>query len=88
VIQRARDTGFTLKEIRQLLAGFRPETPASERWRRLADRKIVELDELAARVHAMRDLLRRMQACPCETLEECGKRMHERSARAQADASS
>jgi MerR family transcriptional regulator, redox-sensitive transcriptional activator SoxR len=79
VIQRARDTGFTLKEIRQLFSGFRADTPASERWRRLSEQKLVELDAMMERVKTMHDLLRRMRNCPCETLDQCGKRMVERA---------
>jgi MerR family redox-sensitive transcriptional activator SoxR len=79
VIQRARDTGFTLKEIRQLFSGFRADTPASERWRRLSEQKLVELDAMMKRVRTMHDLLRRMRHCPCETLDQCGKRMVERA---------
>jgi hypothetical protein len=63
------------------LAGFRPDTSASERWRRLSERKVAELEAMQARVAAMRELLRRMRGCPCETLEQCGKRMIERSTR-------
>jgi MerR family transcriptional regulator, redox-sensitive transcriptional activator SoxR len=36
VIRAARDVGFSLDEIRQMLDGFSPETPPPERWRRLA----------------------------------------------------
>jgi MerR family redox-sensitive transcriptional activator SoxR len=33
VLQRARQIGFTLDEIRQLFFGFRNGTPPSERWK-------------------------------------------------------
>src|SRR5215470_10222583 len=46
VIQRARQTGFTLTEIKQLFFGFRAETPPSVRWLKLKKRKIVELDAM------------------------------------------
>src|SRR5262252_9322312 len=46
IIQRARQLGFTLTEIRQLFSGFRDSTRASERWRTLSQRKHAELDHL------------------------------------------
>jgi MerR family transcriptional regulator, redox-sensitive transcriptional activator SoxR len=80
VIRRARETGFTLKEIRLLFAGFRADTPASERWRRLSEQKLVDLGAMMERVKTMHALLLSMRDCPCETLEQCGKRMFERAA--------
>jgi DNA-binding transcriptional MerR regulator len=35
VIQRARQTGFTLNEIRGLFFGFRDRATASQRWQNL-----------------------------------------------------
>src|SRR3981081_4896610 len=46
IIQRARQLGFTLTEIRHLFFGFRDITRASERWRTLSERKLEELDAL------------------------------------------
>src|SRR6202789_1989103 len=46
IIQRARQLGFTLDQIRQLFFGFGKSTRASERWRKLSKRKLVELDNL------------------------------------------
>ena len=76
IIQRARQLGFTLAEIRQLFFGFRDVTHASERWRTLSERKLAELDELMEGIKAVRKLLRRlMTRCHCETLDQCGKGM-------------
>jgi MerR family transcriptional regulator, redox-sensitive transcriptional activator SoxR len=73
VIQRARQSGFTLDEIRRLFFGFRGSTRASERWEKLSQRKLAELDDLMDGIKAMRGLMRRMMDnCRCETLEECG----------------
>src|SRR5215471_12584540 len=44
VIQGARQAGFALDEIRALFFGFREATRADARWRKLADRKLVELN--------------------------------------------
>lgn len=79
VIQRARESGFSLEEIRQLFFGFRSETGASKRWRNLSRRKLKELDELLAGIESMRSLLRKMmQNCHCTTLDQCGRRIFQR----------
>ena len=78
VIQRARQTGFTLMEIKQLFFGFRAGTPPSVRWQKLKNRKIVELDAMLEHIQSMRDLLEQQGKCRCTALEECGKKMFER----------
>jgi MerR family redox-sensitive transcriptional activator SoxR len=78
VIQRARQTGFTLTEIKQLFFGFRPGTPPSVRWQKLKKRKIVELDAMLEHIRSMRDLLEQQGKCRCTALEECGKKMFDK----------
>jgi MerR family transcriptional regulator, redox-sensitive transcriptional activator SoxR len=74
IIQRARQLGFTLEEIRQLFFGFRNVTRASERWQKLSERKLEELDELMRGIKTVRRLLKKMmERCRCETLDQCGK---------------
>jgi len=74
VIQRARQLGFTLDEIRQLFFGVRSAARASERWQELSRRKMAELDDLMNGIESVRRLLRKMMKnCRCETLEQCGK---------------
>jgi len=74
IIQRARQLGFTLSEIRLLFFGFRDITRASERWRTLSQRKIAELDHLMDGIRAVRGVLKTlMTKCRCETLDQCGK---------------
>jgi len=78
VIQRARQTGFTLTEIKQLFFGFRAGTPPSVRWEKLKKRKIVELDAMLEHIQNMHDLLEQQGKCRCTALEECGKKMFEK----------
>ncbi len=74
VVQRARQLGFTLDEIRQLFFDVRNATRASERWRQLSRKKMAELDDLIEGIESVRRLLgKMMQNCRCETLEQCGK---------------
>jgi MerR family redox-sensitive transcriptional activator SoxR len=74
IIQRARQFGFTLEEIRQLFFAFSNVTPVSKRWQKLSQRKIAELDALVNEIRTMQRLLRKMtEVCRCETLEQCGR---------------
>jgi MerR family transcriptional regulator, redox-sensitive transcriptional activator SoxR len=78
VILRARQTGFTLTEIKQLFFGFRAGTPPSVRWQKLKSRKIVELNAMLEHIQTMRALLEQHGKCRCTALEECGKKMFEK----------
>ena len=74
IIQRARQLGFTLSEIRHLFFGFRDVIRASERWRTFSQRKLEELDQLMDGIRAVQRVLRRlMTKCRCDTLDQCGK---------------
>jgi MerR family redox-sensitive transcriptional activator SoxR len=76
VLERAKACGFSLAETRQLFYGFREGAPPSERWQTLARRKIAELDELARKIAATKELLER--PCSCQDLAECGRRIFAR----------
>lgn len=73
VVDRAKACGFSLAEIRQLFFGFRDAAPPSERWRTLARRKIIELDDMARKIAATKKLLE--GSCTCKDLAECGRRI-------------
>jgi DNA-binding transcriptional MerR regulator len=74
IVQRARQLGFTLNEIRLLFFGFGNVTRASVRWQKLSQRKLAELDALADGIRTVRRLLKKMaQNCHCDTLDECGR---------------
>ena len=74
IIQRARQLGFSLSEIRQLFFGFRDVARPPERWRTLSQKKLAELDQLMDGIKAVRALLKRlMTKCHCDTLDQCGK---------------
>ncbi|HTC86834.1 MAG TPA: MerR family transcriptional regulator [Bryobacteraceae bacterium] len=73
VIRRAQEVGFTLDEIRQLFFGFSQSTPISHRWKKIAERKMVELDARLEQIQSMRKLLKKLETCcECETVERCG----------------
>jgi MerR family transcriptional regulator, redox-sensitive transcriptional activator SoxR len=75
VVQRARETGFTLEEIRELFFGFPPGTPPTKRWHQLSERKITELRERMKRLKLMETLLKRVGNCRCGALDECGEKI-------------
>ena len=73
VIDVARQAGFRIDEMRQLFHGFGRGIPAFHRWQVIAQRKIVEMDQLIARAKKMKRLLQRADRCKCLDLEDCGK---------------
>jgi DNA-binding transcriptional MerR regulator len=75
VVQRARETGFTLAEVRELFFGFASGTPPPKRWHQLSQRKIAELRHRIKRLRLMEKLLKRMEQCQCDALEECGEKL-------------
>jgi MerR family transcriptional regulator, redox-sensitive transcriptional activator SoxR len=73
-VRFARQTGFTLNEIRQLLHGFTIDTPAWKRWKKLSAGKVRELQRQIDQTQATQAaLLRLQQRCECVRLEQCGK---------------
>jgi len=75
VVQRARETGFTLEEIRELFFGFAEGTPPPKRWHQLSQRKVAELRERIKRLQLMETLLKRVEECRCDALDQCGERI-------------
>jgi MerR family redox-sensitive transcriptional activator SoxR len=71
VLRFAQQAGFTLDEIKTLFHGFGATTPLSTRWQKLAKAKLIELDELAARVQSMRRALEIGLKCGCVRIEDC-----------------
>ena len=84
-IQFAREAGFRLAEIkvltgagdsaRQLSARQSPARPLSARMRKLAEKKIEEVDRLVERGRLMKTMLTRALNCQCLDTVECGGRI-------------
>jgi DNA-binding transcriptional MerR regulator len=68
LVRLYQDAGFTLKEIRQLLAA-RSRQRAS--WTPLAERKIAELDARIAEAQRAKSLLEHALNCPHDDLLTC-----------------
>lgn len=71
VVRMAQEAGFTIEDVSQLVAGFPERTPASERWRKLAHRKLPDVDARIARLRTVRAVLEESLRCGCLTLEAC-----------------
>jgi MerR family redox-sensitive transcriptional activator SoxR len=71
LIALAREAGFTMAEIKRLVKGFTPGTAPAAKWRELATRKLVEIDEMMRRAERMRAVLRIALDCGCFRLEDC-----------------
>ena len=71
LLRFAQQAGFSLDEIKILFYGFGSDTPLSARWRTLARKKMIELDELAERIKQMRHALDLSLRCGCVRVEQC-----------------
>ena len=83
----AKDTGFSLPEIKLLIHGFPASTTAGDRWRKMATAKITELEATIAKARAMETVLRSISKCHCVTIDQCARALtnclqaHQSSAR-------
>ena len=86
IVEFAKETGFTLSETKLLLHGFPETTPASARWKKMAGKKIRELEVALAKTKAMRDMLEAMTSCRCRKLEQCAEGLERNRQRWHASA--
>ena len=78
-VRLAQAGGLTLSEIRRLLQGFPPMTPAPARWRSVRAAKLEAIDARIRALRAASRYLRATASCRCADLDECGRKA--RSAR-------
>ena len=71
LIRFATDMGFTLAEIKLFLSGLRDNTPVGPRWKKLAARKLTEVEHNIARSLKLRTLLQGLLRCHCASLNQC-----------------
>lgn len=72
IIDVAQHAGFTLDEIKVLLASTDAGTPAHEQLQELAARKLPDVDALIERAQLVRAWLTTATGCGCDTLDVCG----------------
>ncbi len=71
VIRAARELGFSLKEIRELMKGYPAEIVPSARWRKLAQKKLPEINAQIERANAIKRLLENGISCECIKIDDC-----------------
>jgi MerR family redox-sensitive transcriptional activator SoxR len=70
-LRAAQSAGFTLGEIRELLAGGTRGFRVSKRWREMAERKLGQLRAELGRIREMERWLRDGLACDCLDVGDC-----------------
>lgn len=73
ILVLAKRCGFSLDEMCRLTGGFRPDTPARERWKAAIREHQKVLGLQIAEINAMRKLLLTVQRCQCVDWVECGR---------------
>jgi MerR family transcriptional regulator, redox-sensitive transcriptional activator SoxR len=73
IVQRARELGFTIKEMQILFSDFSCGPPISERWHSLCEVKLEELGERIEQIHEMQGMLQKMMQCRCAAFDQCGE---------------
>jgi len=75
LIRFASEMGFTLNEIKVFLNGLRDDAPVGPRWKKLAHRKIQEVEGSIQRSRRLKSLLEHLLHCRCISLQVCVKRL-------------
>ncbi len=75
LIRFAGDMGFTLSEIKLFLSGLTDNTPVGPRWKKLANRKLTEVEQNIARSLKLKSLLQSLLRCRCASLQFCVNRL-------------
>jgi len=75
LIRFASEMGFTLSEIKVFLNGLRDDAPVGPRWKKLAHRKIQEVEGSIQRARRLKSLLEHLLHCRCISLQACVKRL-------------
>jgi MerR family redox-sensitive transcriptional activator SoxR len=75
LIRFASEMGFTLREIKVFLNGLRDDAPVGPRWKKLANRKIEEVDASIKRALRLKALLEHLLGCRCASLRVCVQRL-------------
>lgn len=71
LIRFAGEMGFSLPEIKLFLSGLRDNTPVGPRWKKLATRKLSEVETGIARSLRLKALLQGLLRCRCASLKQC-----------------
>jgi MerR family redox-sensitive transcriptional activator SoxR len=75
LIRFASEMGFTLPEIKLFLSGMKENAPVGPRWKKLAQRKLSEVEETIDRSRRLKSLLEHLLHCRCASLKICVERL-------------
>ena len=75
LIRFAGEMGFSLGEIKLFLHGLRENAPVGPRWKKLAHRKITDVEENIQRSLVLKSLLENLLHCRCASLQICVQRL-------------
>lgn len=67
----AKQAGFSIAELQQLFQSVQDQEAPSVAWKRLAHRKLTEIDDLIQRAESMKLLLEEGLRCGCLGIEQC-----------------
>ena len=70
-IKRAQELGFSLAEIKLFLSGLRDNAPVGPSWKKLATKKLAEVEDSIARSLRLKTLLQNLLHCRCASLKQC-----------------
>jgi len=75
LVEFAKQCGFKLAEVRELLNGFGEDAPLAQRLRAVAERKLDALDAEAKAIALRKARIERALECRCADFAECGRRI-------------
>jgi|SRR5271170_3538332 len=75
LIRYAGEMGFTLGEIKLFLSGLRENAPVGPRWKKLAARKLQQVEQTIRRSLELKSLLQHLLCCHCASLQICVDRL-------------
>jgi DNA-binding transcriptional MerR regulator len=80
MVRFAKHVGFSIAEIKVLLGGVEGRPP-TERWRKLAAAKVVQVDAFVAQARTIRKMLAETLVFQCPKLVERGRALPSANAR-------
>jgi len=75
LIRFASEMGFTLSEIKLFLSGIKETAPPAPRWKKLAHRKLAEVEKTIQCSRRLKSLLQHLLHCRCSSLAICVQRL-------------
>lgn len=71
LIRFAGEMGFSLPEIKLFLSGLREDAPVGPRWKKLAAKKLTQVENSIACYLRLKTLLQNLEHCHCASLKQC-----------------